>query len=168
MTTASAPLRAATNPWSAHANTHRAQRLLFSGLIAAHLAGALCVLGFLLFRGTWGGIWAAVAMGVVIAFFAIGQGVQVAVAESRPSVVLFAALTSYVVRVLALAGLLGFAVTDPGSLASLDRLAIMTTTLVVVAAWLGGEFVAFRRLRIPVYDTEYQPPNEPSRQGDQP
>lgn len=138
------------------ANTARALTLLKGGVVGGHV-GALLVVGvFWIARGPRGGLSAAVAAAVTLAFYVIGQAVQVVVAEARPRNVLLAALGSYALRVGVLGAALAFVVARPDEFAGVDAVAVVVATIVVVISWLAAEIWTFSRLRIPVFD----PPDE--------
>jgi len=142
----------------ASANVRRARQLLAGGATGGH-AAALIVIGVLYFvRGPSAALSSTLAALAVLAFFGLGQLVQIWVADAAPQVVLTAALGSYVFRValpaIALIALSG----DPSRLAAMDRVAVAVTAIVVVLGWLTGEIWTFTRLRIPVFDP---PENDP-------
>lgn len=97
-------------------------------------------------------------MAVTIAFFTIGQAVQIWVADAPPKQVLFASLASYGLRVTLLGMALMVVLDQADRFAWLHSMGLVVTTFVVVFCWLVAEFRAFRRLRIPVFDPEYKPP----------
>ena len=133
----------------------RARRLLLGGLAGGHLAAVLVVLGC----GIVGGLVAGASAAAVttLAFFTIGQGVQVLVAEAPPKQVLLAALASYGVRVSALGLLLMLALSHPERLGSLQPVPVVLGTIAVVIGWLAGEIRVHSRLRIPVFDSNESP-----------
>lgn len=101
---------------------------------------------------------AATASGVVLGFFALGQSLQLAVADAPPRVALFVALASYALRVVLLGVLLSSALAGsrPDGVAAG---ALLGATLAATAGWITGEVIAFTRLRIPVFDsTQSSPP----------
>ncbi|MEA5053222.1 MAG: hypothetical protein VB093_07250 [Propionicimonas sp.] len=134
-------------------NRLRARRLLLGGLAGGHIAGFATVVVFGFASGLVGALSAAVAAVVVIAFFTIGQGVQVVVADAEPRVVLISALASYAFRVSVLGVLLMVVLGNPVTFAALDRIGLVVATIATVIGWLVGEFWVFARLRIPVYDS---------------
>ncbi len=116
-------------------------------------AAALIVVGVLFFvRGPAGALSGAIAALAVLAFFGLGQLVQILVADASPQVVMAAALGSYAFRV----GLPAIALiaigNNPERLAGMDRVSVAVAAIAVVIAWLAGEIWAFSRLRIPVFD----------------
>ncbi|MFT4109331.1 hypothetical protein, partial [Propionicimonas sp.] len=124
-----------------------------------HIAMVVCVVGFGLSGGVLPAVSAAIAGVLTIAFFTIGQAVQVLVADAEPGRVLLAALLSYAGRMGALGVLLALALANRERLAGMDPVAVVVTTIAVVAGWLAAEIRVFARLRIPVFD-------ETERQGD--
>lgn len=134
----------------------RARRLLAGGAAGGAAALAVAVAVFGLVAAARGALSALVAGLVTLGFFAVGQGVQVLVADAAPVQVLLAALLSYLVRVIGLGVLLWFALADPARSAAIDAQAVVFTTIGVVVGWLAAQLWVFSRLRIPVFD----PPSE--------
>ncbi len=66
----------------ASANVRRARRLLAGGAAGGHIALVLTVAGFWIGRGVPAAVTAAVFGVLTIAFFTIGQAVQVLVADA--------------------------------------------------------------------------------------
>ena len=133
-------------------NRRRAQQLLVGGATGGHLALLLAVLGFAAASGLSAALSAAVAGVVTIAFFMIGQAVQVLVADAPARRVLIASLASYGLRVSVLGGLLMLALANSAQIAWLDPIAVAVTTIAVVVGWLSVELWKYSRLRIPIYD----------------
>jgi len=133
-------------------NRRRAQQLLVGGAAGGHLALLLAVLGFAVARGLPAALSAAVAGIVTIAFFTIGQAVQVLVADAPARRVLIASLASYGLRVSVLGGLLMLALANSARIAWLDPIAVAVSTIAVVVGWLAAELWTYSRLRIPIYD----------------
>ncbi|MDQ7993465.1 MAG: hypothetical protein REI45_12410 [Propionicimonas sp.] len=141
-------------------NRRRAQRLLAGGMAGAHVAALVVVAVAWILAGTVAGVSAAIAAVVVIAFMAIGQAVQLIVADARPKVVLIASLASYAIRVSLLGVLLVVVLGSAERFAVLHPVAVAVATIGVVLGWLVGEFRVYSRLRIPVFDsTEADPPH---------
>ncbi|WP_051208599.1 hypothetical protein [Propionicicella superfundia] len=139
--------------------TDRARRLLRAGIAGAHIVALVCVVGFALGGGMGPAVTAAVSAVLVIAFFTIGQAVQIRVAERPPKVVLVAALASYTARVTLLGAVLWLVLAQRDRFGWIDPPAAIVTTVLVVHGWLLAEFRAYRRLRIPAFDTP-RPPGE--------
>lgn len=137
-------------------NVLRARRLLLGGAAGGGAALAVAVAVFGLVGGVDAVLSALVAGLVTLGFFAVGQGVQVLVADAAPVQVLLAALLSYLGRVIGLGVLLWFALADPARSAAIDPRAVVFTTIGVVVGWLAVQFWVFSRLRIPVFDPPVQ------------
>ena len=133
-------------------NVARARRLLAGGAIGGHVALLIAVTAFGLAGGVAGAISAALAGILTVAFFTIGQAVQILVADADPRTVLFASLVSYIARVGGLGALLAIALSNAEKLKSMNTTAVAATTIVVVLAWLGAEIWVFSHLRLPVFD----------------
>ncbi|MDR1790398.1 MAG: hypothetical protein LBR20_01840 [Propionibacteriaceae bacterium] len=135
-------------------NTQRAVKLLTAGLVGGHLGTLVCVVVFALLGGAKGLLCSLIPAFTVIVFFTIGHGVLVMVADADPKVVLFASLSSYLGRVALLAIALELTLSNESFRAQLDIPALVITTFLVANAWLAAEFWRYRRLRIPVYDSQ--------------
>ena len=135
----------------------RARRLLAGGAVGGHAAMISCVLAFGIAGGVASAVSAALAGVLTIAFFTIGQGVQVLVADADPRTVLFASLVSYVARVGGLGALLAIALGNADRFQAMDTTAVAVTTIAVVLGWLAAEIRVFSRLRIPVFDESERP-----------
>jgi hypothetical protein len=134
------------------ANVMRARRLLAGGAIGGHSILLSCVAIFGLSGGVAAAISAALAGVLTVAFFTIGQAVQVMVADADPKTVLVAALASYIARVGGLGALLALALANADRLTAMDTTAVAVTTIAVVLGWLAAEIWVFSRLRLPVFD----------------
>lgn len=136
----------------------RARKLLLAGLAGGGVATVICLTVFGSTRGTGGLGSAALTAALVLSFYTIGQVVMVVFADAEARTVFAASLASYGFRV----AMLGFGLVwfheNKAALPALDPLAITVTALAVVVAWLAAEIWVYSRLRIPVYDTEYQAP----------
>lgn len=130
--------------------------------MGGHVALLVAVVAFGLTGGVAGAISAALAGVLTVAFFTIGQAVQILVADADPRTVLFAAMVSYIARVGGLGALLAIALTNADRLKSMDTTAVAATTIVVVLGWLGAEIWVFSRLRLPVFDETERPSNTPA------
>jgi len=135
----------------------RARRLLAGGAVGGHAGLLACVVAFGIAGGVSGAVSAALAGVLTIAFFTIGQAVQVLVADADPRTVLFASLVSYVARVGGLGALLAVALANADRFKAMNATAVAVTTIVVVLGWLGAEIRVFSRLRIPVFDETERP-----------
>lgn len=133
-------------------DTRRAQRLLVGGALGGHAGAALCTVAFFALKGPASGLSCLLACAITLAFYVIGQAVQVRMADADVSKVLTASLLSYGVRVSVLGGLLALAFSQQDRLALMDPMAVVAGTLTVVVTWLAAEIVTFSRMRFPVFD----------------
>lgn len=134
------------------ATADRALRLLTAGALGGHLGAVACVAAFWAIGGPVAAASAAVACVVSLAFSIIGHGVQVVMADAPPRMLLFASLASYTIRVSLLGIVLMLVLDQADRFAAVDSIAVAVGTIVVVVSWLGAEFFAYSRLRIPVFD----------------
>lgn len=130
----------------------RAWRLLRGGLWGLLGAAVPTLLLCGLLAGTAGLRSAAVAAAVVLAFFALGQTLQLAVADASPRIALVVALTSYVLRVVLLGVLLSAVLNSPVT-GGLHAGSLLGSTVAATLGWITGEVIAFTRLRIPVFES---------------
>ena len=130
----------------------RAWLLLRGGLLGWLAATAPAVGLSWLFAGTNGLVAATGAACLVGLFFALGQSLQLAVADASPRVALFVALTSYALRVVLLGVVLSSALGNPDR-TGLDAGSLLWSTLAATVGWITGEVIAFTRLRIPAFDS---------------
>lgn len=137
---------------SRSANVERARRLLAAGAAGGHLVLLVVVAIFALTGGVRAAVSAAVAGIVTIAFFTIGQAVQVMVADAPAKKVMIVSLASYGGRVSILGLLLILALDNAERVEFMDPVAIFVATIAVVFGWLAAEFRAYAGLRIPIYD----------------
>lgn len=135
----------------------RARRLAVGGLAGGGVAGIVALLAHWLFAGASALPTVAVAWVVTLLFFALGQLVQVLLADADPLQVTIAALGSYVIRVFGLGVVLMVVLSHPDRAAWLAPIPLVVTTIAVVIGWLAGEFTAYSRLRIPVFDSTDTP-----------
>lgn len=146
--------------------TARARQLFMAGFLGAHAIALTCVVGFAIGGGTGPAATSAIAAAIAIVFFAIGQGVQIWVAERPPKVVLIAALSSYTLRVTLLGLALWAVVVQRDRYVWIDPPAAILTTVLVVHGWLAAEFWVFSKMRIPAFDTPSPTPDGLRIDGD--
>ncbi len=140
-----------------------ATRLLLGGLAGWHVGLLLGVGLGIITRQVPGLVGALLGAALALAYFAIGQGVQVLVADADPRQVKNASVGSYVLRVTLLGMLLLWFLNHPQSLARLDTLGLFCGICSGVLGWLAGLIVTFRRLRIPVFDDPADRVEQPDR-----
>ncbi|MBI4900242.1 MAG: hypothetical protein HY829_07170 [Actinobacteria bacterium] len=135
-------------------NRARATRLFIGGLVGWHAslvpAGVVgAVLG-----GVTGLLSALVGAALAVAYYAIGQGVQMQYADAPPRTIRAASVASYVVRVSLLGLVLWASLTWPGVMSALDARGLFAGIVSGVLGWLAGLVVAFRRLRVTAFDPD--------------
>lgn len=128
----------------------RAVRLLRAGLIGGAAAVVPAAVGCAVAYGPQVLPAVALAAGVALLFFTLGQVVQVVFADADPVQVLVVSLLSYAVRV---GGLAAFAVLVARLMPGVNALSLAITVIAVVIGWLAVEIWAFGRLRIPAFDS---------------
>ena len=140
----------------------RARKLLLGGAVGGVAASALCLLGFGIAYGRSGLTSAALAAAMVLFFYGVGQYVMVLFADAGARTLLAVSMTSYTARVFVLGVLLLIYAKHRDAWSWLAPIPVFVTTMVVVAGWLIVEVLVFSRLRIGVYDKEYEPPTTES------
>lgn len=133
-------------------NARRALRLLRGGVLGGHAAALVTVAAFGFARGAGSAASAAISAVVTLAFYTVGLGVQVAMADAPPKRVLFASLASYGLRVTVLGLALAVTLTNAHLVAGMDPVAVVVACVAVVIGWLAAEFWVYAHLRLPVYD----------------
>lgn len=140
-------------------HVQRARKLLYGGLAGGVGAAVICLVVFTALDGTRGLASAALAAGLVLFFYAVGQYVMVLFADAGARLLLSVALASYTTRV-ALVGLVLVIYARFGShWPALLPMGVFLTTIAVVVGWLVVEVLVFSRLRIGAFDTEYETPS---------
>lgn len=146
----------ATDGPSVH--VRRARTLLFAGAAGGLTAAVLCLAGFAIGYG-WPGLWsAAFAAGLVLFFYGAGQFVMVLFADAGARLLLAVAMASYTTRVVLIGLSLLIYDRNRESMSGLVPMVVFLTVCAVVVGWLVVEVIVFSRLRISVYDTEYEAP----------
>jgi ATP synthase protein I len=131
-------------------------RILRGAAIPAGLVGAAAVLLALPLAGSKGAVGAAIATAVVIAFFTISHVAVGFAAKVSPQTMMLAALSSYVLKILAVMLLIS----------ALDGVTIWNpkvfgwTVLALIAAWIGGEIRTTLKTRTPYVDEPGETPAE--------
>lgn len=142
----------------------RATQLLVGGLLGWHGGLLLAGVAGTLVSGWVGLVSAVLGAALALAYYAIGQGTQVAFADSPVRTIRAASVLSYVVRVVALGILLGATLTWPSILARVDTGSLAAGIILGVLGWLVGLVLRSRKQRVPVFDepplTRYDPSDE--------
>lgn len=130
----------------------RARKLLFGGLAGGIVASVISLAIFGLMYGTKGIVSAAVAAGMVLFFYAIGQLVMVMFADAGARTLMGVSMASYTMRVAILGILLLTYNNNRDMWPTVVPMAIFVSTVLVVLGWLIAELLVFARLRIGIYD----------------
>ncbi len=130
----------------------RAMRLFVGGLVGWHISLVPAGLVGALLDGVTGLLSALIGAALAVAYYAIGQGVQMQYADAPPRTIRAASVASYVVRVGLLGLLLYGSLTWPAVTAALDTRGLFAGIVSGVVGWLVGLVVVFRRLRVPTFD----------------
>lgn len=100
---------------------------------------------------------AAVGGGAVVFFYAAGQGIQMLAGELDPRTGMGLTVASFITRA-ALMGLLWVGLTSSESAQQIFRpVSFFLSLVLVLTGWLLGMFVAWSRMRVPVYDADWDP-----------
>jgi hypothetical protein len=145
-------------------NRVRATRLFVGGLVGWHGGLVLSAVAGIILSGGVGLLSGLIGAALAVAYYAIGQGVQMQYADASPQTLRAASIASYVVRVSLLGGLLWASIVWPTITSALDARGLFAGIVLGVLGWLAGLVVAFRKLRIPTFDepdpVRYDPPRE--------
>jgi hypothetical protein len=136
-----------------HRSVHveRARKLLFGGLAGGVAAAVLSMIGFGIGMGARGLASAALASGMVLFFYTVGQLVMVRFADAGARLLLSVALASYTGRVVVL-GLVLLLFARFSDRLPVVPVVVFLSTVAVVVGWLVVEVIVFSRLRISVFD----------------
>ncbi|GAB3928438.1 hypothetical protein GCM10011575_12370 [Microlunatus endophyticus] len=145
----------------------RARKLLLGGLAGGVGAAILAIIAFTIIEGTRGLGSTAFGAGLVLFFYAVGQLVMVRMADAGARTLLMGSMVSYTGRVVILGLILLIFSQHAHSWSWVDARALFIGAIAVVAGWILVEVVVFSRLRIAIYDTEYQPPASADQAADQ-
>lgn len=137
----------------------RARKLLLGGLVGGVAAVVLSLVLFTVLDGTRGLASAALAAGMVLFFYGVGQLVMVAFADAGARTLLAVSMASYTGRIVVLGLVLLLYNKHQEAFPELWPMAIFVTTIMVVVGWIAVEIWVFSRLRIGAYDTEYVSPD---------
>jgi hypothetical protein len=160
MSVVSKPEPQATHADGPSIHVIRARKLLLGGAIGGVTTAIMCMIGFAIGYGTTGLISAALAAAMVLFFYGVGQYVMVLFADAGARTLLTVSLCSYTARVVSLGLVLVLYNAHREAWPMLIPMVIFVTTIIVVAGWLIVEIFVFSRLRIGVYDTEYEAPSK--------
>lgn len=151
--------RRGERPAKVTAATLRARQMMLGGVVGGHLAGATVIGLALAIGGSDALLTSLLGFAAVVIFYAIGQALEVIASELEPMQGMALVLVSYAVRVVGIAAglwyLLGLSSVAPRIRDGWLLLCVVATVL----GWVTGVVLVASRQRVPVYDTEYQPPS---------
>lgn len=119
-------------------------RILRGAAIPTALAGGVAVLISLALAGTKGAIGAGIGVAVVVAFFSIGLLAVTYAARISPMMMMQAAVFSYLVKIVALIGL----VTLLKGVTMWNPQAFALTVIALTVVWVTLEARGFMRLKV--------------------
>jgi len=134
------------------ADARRALRLLTGGAVGGVALAVASVVVCGLVGGAGVIASACVAAGVVLVVFALGQAVQVAVANLSAVTVMLTSLLSYVVRIGGFGLFLVVVGTGAYSWVPL-KWVVVVAAVSTAMGWIAAEIWTYSRMRIPVFDT---------------
>lgn len=135
---------------SAQTGSYPFSATLRGSLVPALVAGALAAVVLGIARGAGGAVSALVGVAIAIAFFTSGLLLMDKLVRDRnPMLFMAVGMSVYLAQVLVLLGVLVLA----RRVDSLDSRAAGIAMLVTVVAWQLAQMRAWRRARVPVYDT---------------
>lgn len=138
----------------------RARKLLFGGLAGGLAAALICLIIFGVLDGAKGVGSAALGAAMVLFFYAVGQLVMVAFADAGARTLMAVSMASYTGRVVILGLILMIFEKNRDAWRAINANTIFITTIAVIVGWLVVEVMVFRKLRIGIYDTEYEGPSD--------
>lgn len=140
------------------AATRRARQMMLGGLVLSQAVG-LGVIGLALATGgANAAVTAALGFAAVVIFYSIGQALEVVACELEPMQGLGLVLVSYAVRVIGIAAGLWAILSHPAVAPHVLGGWLVLSVAATVIAWVTGVVLVASRQRVPVYDTEYDPP----------
>jgi len=141
------------------AATLRARQMMMGGVVLGHVVG-FTVIGLALAMGGPGAaLTAALGFAAVVVFYGIGQALEVVASELEPARGLILVLVSYAVRVIGIAAGLWLLLGLPQVAPLVSPPWLVASVAGTVFAWVTGVVLVAARQRVPVYDTEYEPPD---------
>lgn len=142
------------------AATVRARQMLVGGLALGHGVGiAIIGLGFAI-GGVDAALTAALGFAAVVIFYSIGQALEVVASEMEPMQGMALVLISYAVRVIGIAAGLWAILSLPAVAPRVEGGWLVLSVAGTVCGWVTGVVLVASRQRVPVYDHEYEPPQE--------
>ena len=136
----------------------RARQMMIGGLALGHGVG-IAVIGLALaIGGADAALTAALGFAAVVIFYSIGQSLEVVACELPDMQGMGLVLVSYAVRVVGIAAGLWAILSLPAMEGRVQDGWLLLSVAGTVIGWVTGVVLVASRQRVPVYDTEYQPP----------
>ncbi|GAA3857101.1 hypothetical protein [Tessaracoccus defluvii] len=140
------------------AAAQRARQMMIGGLALGHGVG-IAVIGLALaIGGADAALTAALGFAAVVIFYSIGQSLEVVACELPDMQGMGLVLVSYAVRVVGIAAGLWAILSLPAMEGRVQDGWLLLSVAGTVIGWVTGVVLVASRQRVPVYDTEYQPP----------
>ena len=131
---------------------------MVGGLALGHGVG-IAVIGLALaIGGADAALTAALGFAAVVIFYSIGQSLEVVACELPDMQGMGLVLVSYAVRVVGIAAGLWAILSLPAMEGRVQDGWLLLSVAGTVIGWVTGVVLVASRQRVPVYDTEYQPP----------
>ena len=131
---------------------------MIGGLALGHGVG-IAVIGLALaIGGADAALTAALGFVAVVIFYSIGQSLEVVACELPDMQGMGLVLVSYAVRVVGIAAGLWAILSLPAMEGRVQDGWLLLSVAGTVIGWVTGVVLVASRQRVPVYDTEYQPP----------
>ena len=131
---------------------------MIGGLALGHGVG-IAVIGLALaIGGADAALTAALGFAAVVIFYSIGQSLEVVACELPDMQGMGLVLVSYAVRVVGIAAGLWAILSLPAMEGPVQDGWLLLSVAGTVIGWVTGVVLVASRQRVPVYDTEYQPP----------
>ena len=134
--------------------------MMFGGLALGHVVGITIIGLGLAIGGVNAALTAALGFAAVVIFYSIGQALEVVASELEPMQGMALVLVSYAVRVIGIAAGLWAILRLPAVAPRVEGGWLLLSITGTVFAWVTGVVLVASRQRVPVYDTEYHPPEE--------
>ncbi len=147
------------------AATSRARQMMLGGVVVGHIVGITIIGLALAIGGVDAALTAALGFAAVVIFYSIGQALEVIASELEPMQGLGLVLVSYAVRVIGIAAGLWTLLSLPALAPRVAGGWLVLSVSGTVIGWVTGVVLVASRQRVPVYDTDYEPPAKDREAG---
>lgn len=135
--------------------------MMLGGLVLGHAVGISIVGLGLALGGPDAALTAALGFAAVVIFYSIGQALEVVASELEAMQGMALVLISYAVRVIGIAAGLWAILSLPAVAPHVVDGWLLLSIAGTVIAWVTGVVLVASRQRVPVYDHDYVPPEQP-------